>query len=310
MFAQQKRLEIRLLGTFRVTVDGRPVAAGGSKRDALLALLALRGGRPVAVDAIIDDLWGADLPASPRNAVHHHVARLRAALGPEAIAGSPNGYALEGATTDALVFEDLLAEARAALRAGDARTAADVAARALSLWCGCALDGLADTDAVRAETDRLEELRTDALEEGFEAALQLGEHREIISQLQQAVRERPFRERLWRQLMLALYRSGRAADALEAYQSARRVHVERLGLEPGPTLRRTQEAILAHDPAIAGVPPASVPPLEGRDEFVRMLNQLRDTVRHAEELYERVRLDANGIAPPAPPGSSAVRVAA
>ena len=120
--------------------------------------------------------------------------------GPDAIVGSRNGYALEGATTDALVFEDLLAEARAARRAGDARTAADVAARALSLWCGCALDGLADTDAVRAEADRLAELRTDALEERFEAALELGEHREIISQLQQAIREHPFRERLWRQL--------------------------------------------------------------------------------------------------------------
>src|SRR4029450_13713647 len=157
------------------------------------------------------------------------------------------------ATTDALVFEDLLVEARAALREGDARRAADVAARALPLWRASALDGLADTDSVRAESDRLEELRIDALEERFEAALELGEHREIVSELQQAVHERPFRERLWRQLMLALYRSGRAADALEAYRSARRVPIDQLGLEPGPELRRTQDAILAHDPSIAGV---------------------------------------------------------
>ena len=151
MFARQNRLEIRLLGTFHVTVDGRPAGTGGSKRDALLALLALRRGRPASVEALIDDLWGTDLPASPRNAVQHHVARLRAALGHDAIVGTPNGYAVTDATTDALVFEELLVEARSALRDGDARTAADVAARALSLWGGSALEGLADTDSVRAE---------------------------------------------------------------------------------------------------------------------------------------------------------------
>jgi DNA-binding SARP family transcriptional activator len=290
MLAQQHRLEIRLLGTFQVTVDGHPAGTGGSRRDALLALLALRRGRPVSVDALIDDLWESDLPASPRNAVQHHVARLRATLGQDAIVGSRNGYALADATTDALVFEDLLAEARSALRDGDARAAADAAAQALSLWRGPALDGLADTDSVRAEADRLEELRIDALEERFEAALELGEHRDIVAELQHAVHESPFRERLWRQLMLALYRSGRAADALGTYQAARRVHVEQLGLEPGPDLRRTQEAILAHAPEIAAPPAAPVRalPLEDRrEELGRVLDQLRENLRHAEALYER-----------------------
>jgi DNA-binding SARP family transcriptional activator len=317
MLAQQHRLEIRLLGTVDVTVDGRPAGIGGSKRDTLLALLALRRGRPFSVDALIDDLWGSDLPVSPRNAVHHHVARLRAALGQGSIVGSRNGYALVGATTDALVFEDLLIDARAALREGDPRRAAEVAARALSLWRGPALEGLADTDAVRAEADRLDKLRIDALEERFDAALELGEHREIVSELQQAVQESPFRERLWRQLMLALYRSGRAADALEAYGSARRVHVERLGLEPGPELRRTQEAILAHDPAIAGVPVAPVvragpvlPLDDPRDELLRVLNQLRESLRHAEEVCERVCSAAEGLAPPAAPGAAFTSVAA
>jgi DNA-binding SARP family transcriptional activator len=307
MFTQQNRLEIRLLGTFQVVVDGRPAGAGGSKRDALLALLALRRGRPASVDALIDDLWGSDMPASPRNAVQHHVARLRATLGQDAIIGTPNGYALADASTDALVFEDLLVEARAALRDGDARTAADVVARALSLWSGSALEGLADTESVRAEADRLEELRIDALEERFDAALELGEHREIVSGLQQAVHERPFRERLWRQLMLALYRSGRAADALEAYQSARRVHVEQLGLEPGPELRRTQEAILAHDPSIAGVSATaagapSLPLVNRRDELERVLHQLRENLRQAEELYEWACGASKGMepVPPAP----------
>ena len=315
MFAQQNRLEVRLLGTFQVVVDGRPAGSGGSKRDALLALLALRGGRPASVDALIDDLWGSDMPASPRNAVQHHVARLRATLGQDAIIGTPNGYALAAASTDALVFEDLLVEARAALRDGDARTAADLAARALSLWSGSALEGLADTDSVRAEADRLEELRIDALEERFEAALELGEHREIVSELQQAVHERPFRELLWRQLMLALYRSGRAADALEAYQSARRVHVEQLGLEPGPELRRTQEAILAHDTEIATFfaprrEARSLPLENRRDELGRVLDQLRENLRHAEELYEWACGAAEGMAQPDPPAPAFVRLAA
>jgi DNA-binding SARP family transcriptional activator len=306
MLTRQHRLEIRLLGTFEVVVDGVPAGTGGSRRDALLALLALRRGRPASVEALIDDLWGSDLPASPRNAVQHHVARLRAALGPEAIVGTPNGYALADATTDAVVFEDLLVEARAALRGGDAHTAADLASRALSLWRGSALEGLAATDSVGAEAARLEELRIDALEERFEAALELGEHREIISELHQAVHERPFRERFWRQLMLALYRSGRAVDALEAYRAARRVHVEQLGLEPGPELRRIQDAILAHDPELAASSPARLDapslPLENRREDLgRVLDQLRENLRHAEELYEWVCSAVEGIAPPPAP---------
>jgi DNA-binding SARP family transcriptional activator len=296
MLATQEKLEIRLLGTFDVSVDGRPVANGGSKRDALLTLLALRRGCPVPIDTLAEELWGSDAPVSPRNAVHHHVARLRATLGQESIVGSRYGYALVGATIDALVFEDLVVAARAARRDGDAATAAELASQALSLWRGHALQALPETDWVRAEAHRLEELRIDALEERFEAQLSLGEHREIISELQQAVQESPFRERLWRQLMLALYRSGRAADALETYRSARRVQVEQLGIEPGPELRRMQEAILAHDPTIAfagsftagariGAGPAS--PLEDRrDEVARVLDQLRESLRCAEELFE------------------------
>jgi DNA-binding SARP family transcriptional activator len=307
MFAPPHRIQIQLLGTFAVIVDGRPCGASGSKRDALLALLALRRGRPVAVDTLIDDLWDSDLPASPRNAVQHHVARLRATVGQDAIVGSPTGYALPAATTDAAAFEDLLAEARTALRRGDARSAADAAAQALSLWRGPALDGLADTDSIRAEAARLEELRFDALEERFEAALELGEHREVVSELQLAVRERPFRERLWRQLMLALYRSGRAADALEAYQSARRAYVGELGLEPGPELRRTQEAILAHDPDIA---PAAVVGPEAPEELARVLERLRENLRQAEELYEWACSAVDGITPSGPPAPVLASLAA
>ena len=310
MAETQHGLEIRLLGSFQVTVDGRPAGTGGAKRDALLAFLALRRGRPVSIDALIDALWGADIPAFPRNAVHHHVARLRASLGQESIVGSRNGYVLQNASTDALVFEDLLAEARALLRAGDAHGAAEVAARALALCRGRALEGLPDTLWFAAEAERLEGLRIDALEEHFEAALELGEHREIVSALQRAVNESPFRERLWRQLMVALYRSGRAADALETYQAARRVHIEELGLEPGPELRRMQEAILAHDPGIAGFAVAGPlpPPADRGDELASVLDQLRENLRNAEELYERactaLESHGSGLAPPAFAGFS------
>jgi DNA-binding SARP family transcriptional activator len=301
MLASNNRLEIRLLGPFQVTIGGRPAKVSGSKRDGLLAALALRRGRAVSVDTLIDELWGADLPATPRNAVHHHVARLRAALGPASIVASRNGYALASAMTDALVFEDLLVEGRSALRRGDARTAAEAIGRALALWRGPALQGLPETIALGAAAARLEELRIDALEERFEAALALGEHREIVFELQQAIDESPFRERLWRQLMLALYRCGRQADALEAYRSARHVYVERLGLEPGPELRRIQEAILAHDPAISRTATVrSVTSLDdGRHELADLLVELRDNLRHAEELYERARSTAAQILPPA-----------
>ena len=246
-------LDIRLLGPFEVVADGHPASVSGSKRDALLALLALRQGRVVTVDALVDALWGEHLPSAPRNAVQHHVARLRAALGKDAIVAAPDGYALGDATVDTLQFEELLAEARAALREGDARRGADAVASALGLWRGAPLHGLTDTPWFEAEAQRLEALRVDTLEEQFEAALALGQHREIVPALRRAVDESAFRERLWGQLMLALYRSGRQADALEAFQEARRVLSDELGLDPGPELRRLQEAILAQDPAIAAV---------------------------------------------------------
>jgi predicted ATPase/DNA-binding SARP family transcriptional activator len=250
-------LEIRLLGPFDARLGGRPTGMNASRRHGLLAVLALRRSRVVGVDELIDALWGDQgegLPAAPRNAIQHHVARLRAALGQESIVGSADGYALGNASIDAGRFEELLAEARGALREGDARSGVESIELALALWRGRALQGLPQTDWFRSEARRLEALRVDALEERFEAALALGEHRELVSGLRAALDENPFRERLWGHLMIALYRSGRQVDALEAFQEARRVLAEQLGLEPGPELRQLQQAILAHDPAIAAVP--------------------------------------------------------
>ena len=252
-------LEIRLLGPFKVFVGGRPAEVTGPRRRALLALLALRGGRMVPVEVLVDALWGPEVPATPRNAVQHHVSRLRAALGAESIVAAPDGYALAGATVDALQFDELLARARSARRVGDAGQSGDLVARALALWRGRPLQGLPDGSWVGAEAARLEALRIDALEEQFEAALALGEHTEVVGRIRPVLEEHPFRERLWGQLMLALYRSGRQAEALEAFGRARRVLAEQLGIEPGPGLQRLQAAILAHDPAVASVPAAVAP---------------------------------------------------
>ena len=266
-------LQVRLLGPLEAIVAGEPVDVPGAKRQALIAFLALRPGQVVAADTLVEALWGSDLPAAPRNAVQHHVTRLRRALGPDTIRLAQDGYALEGAIVDAFQFEELLAAARAALREGDPRSAAEtIATRWLSgaaLRCSACRTprgrGTAGGIAAGCASAR-------RVEERFEAALALGEHAEIGIAVRAALEESPFRERLWGQLMLALYRSGRQADALETFQKARKVLSEQLALEPGPDLRRLQQAILAHDPAIAPVPaaprrrgnlPAPSPPSSG-----------------------------------------------
>jgi predicted ATPase/DNA-binding SARP family transcriptional activator len=280
------KLEVRLLGPFEVVADGSPVDVPGAKRQALVACLALRSGRVVATDTLVEALWDGDLPAAPRNAVQHHVVRLRRALGEDTIRLAADGYALDGAVVDAIWFEELLAAARGALRAGDAREAADTIAHALALWRGPALLGLPRSAWATAEAGRLDSLRLDALEEHFEALLALGEHGELAGAIRAALEESPFRERMWGQLMLTLYRSGRQADALEVFQEARRMLSEQLALEPGPALRRLQEAILSHDPEIAPVPlaprrrgnlPASSSSFIGReDELGRVVELVRE----------------------------------
>ena len=250
-------LEIRLLGPFEVVAGGTLADVGGSKRQALLAMLALRqrpGGRRRQRSSTA--LWGEELPAAPRNALHHHIARLRAALGERSIVGSADGYALKRrAAWTRCRFEELLAETRSALRDGDVRAASD----AVAVGAG----PLARLGAAGADRHGVVQRRgapaRDAARRRARGGLR-GQRSRSVSiasstpALRSALADNPFRERLWGQLMLALYRSGRQADALETFQEARRVLADELGLEPGPELRRLQEAILAHDPAIAAVP--------------------------------------------------------
>jgi DNA-binding SARP family transcriptional activator len=249
-------LEVRLLGPFEVLVGGVPVDVGGSKRGEVVALLALRAGRVLTVETLAEALWGARRPVSARNALQHHIARLRKVLGPTSIVSATDGYALGDAAVDALLFAERLDSARAAVQRAMARTAAQAADEALNLWRGPALLGFLDAGWACTEAGRLEALRVDAMEWRFDAALALGEHSEVLRRIRAAVVENPFRERLWGQLMLALYRSGQQADALDTFQAARRMLSEKLGLEPGPELQRLQAAILAHDAAIGEVPAA------------------------------------------------------
>jgi DNA-binding SARP family transcriptional activator len=248
------------------------VALGGPKQRALLALLLLHAGEAVAADRLIDELWGERPPPSARNSLQALVSRLRRALAdPEAhprIATRPAGYLLEVAAEqfDLARFERLCAEGRDALAANDAATAAARLREALDLWRGEPLADVAFEPFARSARDRLEETRVTALEGRIEADLALGRHAELVAELEALVKQHPVRERPVALLMLALYRSGRQAEALDAYRSARAMLVRELGLEPSRRLRDLESAILRQDTSLdaaAGRAPA-VPP-DGRE---------------------------------------------
>jgi WD40 repeat protein/DNA-binding SARP family transcriptional activator len=250
----------RVLGPLEVEGDGGPVALGGQKERLLLAQLLARPNQVVSVEALIQGLWGDHLPRSAAKTLRSHVVRLRQALEPGRTRGAAGevlvtrgpGYLLRVApgTLDTARFEELTGQARGALARGDAEAAASILRSALGLWRGRAFEEFVDSDFAAAESDRLGELRLVAIEDRVEADLQLGRHRDVVAELEGLVREQPLREGLWGRLMLALYRSGRQADALLAYQRARDTLVEELGIEPGADLRRLQTAILVQDPGL------------------------------------------------------------
>ena len=239
---------------------------GGVKLRVVLALLVLRAGQLVSRDALVDALWPDDPPPSARQTVESYVSRLRRALreaGLEdaAIESAPAGYrlALNGAGVDRDAFDALVAAGR---EAGDAGTAAARLGEALALWRGPALDGLAELPALRADAAALTQARLSAVEEWAQVQLDLGRVPEVLAVLRRETADHPRRERLDELLMLALYRSGAQADALEHYAAVRRDLVDELGLEPGPGLRELQQRILRQDPALESAPAA--PPPEPR----------------------------------------------
>src|SRR4051794_27310663 len=261
-------MEFGILGPLEVRVDGRTVAFGGARPRAVFAVLALNANQPVSAERLAVALWGEDVPPSAIKTVQVYVARLRKALeDPDVLVTTPAGYCLRvgPGELDAERFERQVADGREALAAGGAEHAAAQLREALGWWRGPPLAELAATPFAPAEIARLEEQHLAALELRVEADLVVGRHAELIGELQQLTSAHAWRERLHAQLMLALYRSGRQADALEAYRHAREVLVEQLGVEPGAELRDLHEAILAHDPALDGRPARGGRPSGERD---------------------------------------------
>ena len=245
-------LEFRILGPL-VVVDGdRTIGLGGARQRAVLAILLLHRGEAVSVDRIVDLMWGERPPATAVKTVQVYVSHLRRALVEDVVVSSSGGYALvvDPESIDAPRFERLLDEGRAALADDDPARAAELLHSALALWRGPALDDLAYERFAQDAAVRLDELRLAAIEERIDADLRLGRHAGLVAELEGLVREHPLRERLRAQHMLALYRSGRQADALESFREARRSLVDELGLEPGTELRELEQAILAQDRAL------------------------------------------------------------
>jgi predicted ATPase/DNA-binding SARP family transcriptional activator len=281
-------MQFGILGPLEVRNGAAPVRVPGAKERALLADLLVNAGRVVSADRLVEDLWGDDPPGNPANTLQGRVSALRRALGTDGsgrLVTSPPGYRLDAGPeqVDAARFERLVAEAETAAPAGPPR-AARLLEEALGLWRGPALAEFADQPWAQAEAARLEELRQAAREALVELRLDVGGHAGLVGELEGLVAAHPTRERLRGQLMVALYRSGRQADALRVYQETRATLAEELGIDPSPELQRLHQAILVQDPALdaAGRPPAGPPSnlpgrltsLVGRDLELRELAKL------------------------------------
>jgi DNA-binding SARP family transcriptional activator len=240
-------VEFRILGSLEVLENGHQVALGGAKQRALLACLLLHANEVVSRDRLIDELWGTSPPETAPTGLQVYVSQLRKALGRDLILTQPPGYLVRvsDGELDLDRFERLVATAGAEEPAQAARLLRE----GLALWRGAPLAELGDSFA-RAERARLAEQRLAAVEQRIEAELALGRDAELIPELEGLVREQPLRERLRGQVMLALYRCGRQADALEVYRSGQRLLDEELGLKPDDELQRLERAILNHDPSL------------------------------------------------------------
>ncbi len=256
-------VEFRVLGPVEAVVEGRPVPLPAAKPRALLALMLLNRNRVVSTGRLIDELWGEVPPDTAAKALQGYVSQLRKALGAERVVTKAPGYSfqVEEGELDLDRFESLVGEGRERLAEGDAEQAAKRLGEALALWRGSALTEF-DEPFARDAGAGLEEARLAAIEDRIEADLALGRHARLIPELEQLIAAEPFRERLRAQLMLALYRSDRQAEALEAYRRTRETLNEELGIEPTPALQELERRILQHDPdlVVPRLPPAAVEP--------------------------------------------------
>ena len=275
-------MQLRVLGPVEASADHRSLALGGAKQRSVIAMLGLDANRTVSADHLVEGLWGEDAPPSAAKMVQNYVWRLRRVLGDDSgaeILTRGRGYELriDPDAVDVRRFERLLEAGRAA-RDGPS---SDAAREALALWRGPPLADVADEPFAASQIRRLEELRLEATELAIDADLAAGRHAEVAGEVEGLVVEHPLRERLHGQRMLALYRCGRQAEALQAFRDARRVLVEEVGVEPGPELRRLHDAILRQDEALEieaatvelprALDAATAPPLIGRDEALASL---------------------------------------
>jgi DNA-binding SARP family transcriptional activator len=260
-------LEFRILGPLEVLDEGRPVTLAGRNQRALLALLLLRANEPVSTERLVDRLWGEHPPRTATASLQNTIAQLRKLLGADLLLTRPLGYVLhvDPDQIDLTRFERLVHEAHAA----EAAERADLLRRALELWRGPPLADLELEDFAQDEIHRLEDMRLGVLEERIAADLDVGVDAELVAEIEVLVRANPLRERPRAQLMLALYRSGRQADALNVYHDARRTLLEELGIEPGPELQGLYGSILRQERTLVRVP---APALEDHyDEVLRAL---------------------------------------
>src|SRR5262245_11614954 len=253
-------MDFRLLGPFEVLDGIAALHLPAGKQRALLAFLLLNANRTVALQRIVDELWGDEVPESAPKMVQIHVSQLRKALPEPRLRTRPPGYQLEvgEGELDLARFERLTDEGRRALSAGRSEDAAELLAEALGLWRGPALAEFSEPFA-QHDGPRLEELRLAAVESRVQADLDLGRHAEAVGELEALILRHPLRERLRELDLLALYRSGRHAEALSAYQTYRRTLDAELGIEPSPALRELERRILAHDPALERGPRPAPP---------------------------------------------------
>ena len=252
--------EVRLLGPVQVVRAAGEVALGGPRPRALLALLVLEAGRVVPAGRLIEEAWRGRPPLGAAATLRSYVSRLRGVLAPEAaLAARGGGYVLgvDPGAVDVVRFEGLAASGQAVLRRGEAAAAAGYFRAALGLWRGRALADVGEVEPLAREAARLEELRLVVVEGRIEADIGQGLHAEAIGELEGLAGEYPLRERLWRLLVLALYRAGRQADALAAYRRARDLLATELGLEPGEELRRLEQAVLRQEVPAAPPPRAA-----------------------------------------------------
>ncbi len=264
-------MEFRILGPLEVVEGDRQISLGGRKPRALLAMLILRRGQIVAVDELVEALWGDEPPKTADHSVQVYVSELRKALGGSSdrsttVAHRDPGYTLEVPETeiDLHRFENLRGPGRAALDEDDAERASELLAEALSVWRGAPLADFTYDDFARGEIERLQELRLATIEDRLDADLALGRHSELVAELRALVDEHPARERLRADLMLSLYRSGRQPEAIEVFHSGRALLGEEYGLDPGARLVELASAILASDPSLdlapGAVRPSGPPP--------------------------------------------------